>query len=71
MNSIAEQEMCCHLLKLLSTKADFTQREMAAKMGISLGKVNYFISELIKKGLIKIKLNLVMEFRRRSCKECP
>jgi len=46
--------MCYHLLRLLSQKADFTQREMAARMGISLGKVNYCLSALVKKGFIKI-----------------
>ena len=54
MNNFTEQETCYRLLKLLSQKADFTQRQMAVKMEISLGKVNYCLSELAKKGLIKI-----------------
>ncbi|MFH1628586.1 MAG: MarR family EPS-associated transcriptional regulator [Pseudomonadota bacterium] len=54
MNNFTEQETCYRLLKLLSRNAALTQREMAGKMGISLGKVNYCLSELAKKGLIKI-----------------
>ena len=32
-----------------------SQREMARELGFSLGKMNYCIKELKKKGLIKIK----------------
>ena len=53
MNKHTEQEMCYRLLKILSQRADFTQREMAARMGISLGKVNYCLTALVKKGFIK------------------
>ena len=49
-----EQEIRYRLLKILSQESKLTQREMAKKMGISLGKVNYCLSELAKKGLIKI-----------------
>ena len=49
------QEINYSLLKILNRDADLTQRDMAKKMGISLGKVNYCISELAKKGFIKIQ----------------
>ena len=49
------QEINYSLLKILNLDADLTQRAMAKKMGISLGKVNYCISELVKKGFIKIQ----------------
>ncbi|GAJ22919.1 unnamed protein product, partial [marine sediment metagenome] len=42
------------LLKLLSRESNLTQRNMAKRMGISLGKVNYCVSELAKRGFIKI-----------------
>jgi len=42
------------LLKVLSENPHLSQREMARKMGISLGKVNYCLAELARKGLIKI-----------------
>ena len=53
MNSV-EQEIRYRLLKILSQESNLSQREMAKKMGISLGKVNYCLSELAKKGLIKV-----------------
>jgi len=54
MNDPYQQEIRYRLLKILSRNPNFTQREMARLMGISLGKVNYCLSELTKKGLIKI-----------------
>ncbi|MEW6671044.1 MAG: MarR family EPS-associated transcriptional regulator [Thermodesulfobacteriota bacterium] len=54
MNADYQQEIRYRLLKILSRNPDFTQREMAREMGISLGKVNYCLSELTKKGLVKI-----------------
>ena len=54
MNSDYEQEIRYRLLKVLSQNARLTQREMAKEMGISLGKVNYCLSELARKGFIKI-----------------
>ena len=54
MNSDYEQEIRYRLLKVLSQNARLTQREMAREMGISLGKVNYCLSELARKGFIKI-----------------
>ena len=50
-----EQEIRYRLLKILSADPNLTQREMAKRMEISLGKVNYCLSELAKKGFIKIK----------------
>ncbi|MFC1815074.1 MarR family EPS-associated transcriptional regulator [Thermodesulfobacteriota bacterium] len=54
MNNDYEQEIRYRLLKVLSNDANFTQREMARTMGISLGKVNYCLAELAKKGFIEI-----------------
>ena len=54
MNNPQDQEIHYHLLKTLSRAPDLTQREIARRMGISLGKVNYCLSELAKRGLIKI-----------------
>ena len=55
MNNAFNREVRYRLLKVLSQDATLTQREMAGKMGISLGKVNYCLSELARKGFIKIK----------------
>ncbi len=54
MNNTYEQELRYHLLKILEQQPDLNQREMARRMGISLGKVNYALSELAKRGFIKI-----------------
>ncbi|WP_414041097.1 MarR family EPS-associated transcriptional regulator [Acidithiobacillus sp. M4-SHS-6] len=41
------------LLKLLAEQPDLTQRQLAAAMGVSLGKANYCLKALIDKGLVK------------------
>jgi EPS-associated MarR family transcriptional regulator len=54
MNNPHEQEIRYRLLKILSQESNLTQRDMAKEMGISLGKVNYCLSELAKRGLIDV-----------------
>ena len=41
------------VLKILEQNPQISQRELAKEMGVSLGKVNYCIKELMKKGLVK------------------
>ena len=55
MNTLKQRENHYHLLKILSQKPKISQREMAKYVGISLGKVNFLISELSGKGLIEVK----------------
>ena len=43
------------ILRKIKNKPDFTQRELAKEMGISLGKLNYLVKALTKKGFIKVK----------------
>ena len=43
------------LLRKLNRKPEATQRELAQELGFSLGKLNYCLKELQKKGLIKIR----------------
>jgi EPS-associated MarR family transcriptional regulator len=43
-----------NLLKLLEDQPNLTQRQMAREMGISLGKFNYCLKELVKKGFVKV-----------------
>ena len=54
MNHNYEQEIRYRLLKVLSQDPNLGQRDMAKRMGISLGKVNYCVSGLASKGWIKI-----------------
>ena len=42
------------ILRKLDKKSSFTQRSLANELGFSLGKLNYCLKELRKKGLIKI-----------------
>ncbi|MFH1678188.1 MAG: MarR family EPS-associated transcriptional regulator [Candidatus Omnitrophota bacterium] len=43
------------ILRELYLDPQLTQRDLAQKIGISLGKTNYLIKELGQKGLVKIK----------------
>lgn len=43
------------VLRLLEESPDLTQREIADKLGVSLGGVNYCLRALIDKGFVKIQ----------------
>ena len=43
------------LLKLLEQNPQATQRELAAELGVSLGKVNYCLKALVDKGHVKAR----------------
>ena len=42
------------VLRKVSKKPNASQRELASELNISLGKINYILNELKKKGLVKI-----------------
>ena len=42
-------------LKLLQDKPDISQRDLAAQLGISHGKMNYCLNALMEKGLVKLQ----------------
>ena len=42
------------LLKALEENPELSQRELAKRLGISLGKVNYCLNALVQKGSLKI-----------------
>ena len=44
-----------NILRKLGQNPNINQRQLANKLGFSLGKLNYCINELKKKGLIKIE----------------
>ncbi len=54
IQSIAQQEEAFLLLSELQKAPDMTQRQLAIKLNISLGKTNYLIKEMIKKGFLKM-----------------
>ena len=43
------------ILKLVESEPEITQRELAAALGISLGKANFCLKALIEKGLLKAR----------------
>jgi EPS-associated MarR family transcriptional regulator len=43
------------LLRKINTKPNSTQRELADELGFSLGKLNYCLKALHKKGLVKVE----------------
>lgn len=42
------------ILRLLSSKDDLSQRELSGHLDFSLGKTNYLLKSLIKRGLISV-----------------
>ena len=50
-----QDEIAYKLLKLIEEEPHLSQREIAQKMGVSLGKTNYCLKALIDKGFIKIQ----------------
>ena len=60
-----EKELNLTLLREIDKISD--QKSLAKKLGFSVGKVNYVINELIKKGLIKTE-NFVKSKNKRGYK---
>jgi EPS-associated MarR family transcriptional regulator len=42
------------VLKLLQANPSLSQRQLAAELGVSLGKANYCLRALVEKGLVKL-----------------
>jgi len=51
------------LLKLIEQRPEISQRELAAELGLSLGKVNYCLKAFVRRGLVKVN-----NFRRSDNK---
>ena len=54
-SNIEHNEEHFAILRQIGKKNRLSQRAMAKELGFSLGKLNYCLKELQKKGLIKIK----------------
>ena len=50
-----KDEIAYKLLKLIEVEPHLSQREIAQKMGVSLGKTNYCLKALVDKGFIKLQ----------------
>lgn len=55
MNGSKNNKEELEILRKIAKKPNFSQRELSKELGYSLGKLNYCLKELQKKGLIKIK----------------
>ena len=53
------------VLRLLEDNPDITQRDIADKLGVSLGKANYCLKALIDKGLVKAN-NFINNANKRA-----
>ena len=56
-NSRSQQIEDLHfrILKMLHNKPNTSQREIAAELNISIGKINYCLKAMIEKGFIKLQ----------------
>jgi EPS-associated MarR family transcriptional regulator len=51
------------VLRLLAERPELSQREISARLGVSLGKTHYLLHALLDKGLVKVR-----NFRRSDRK---
>jgi EPS-associated MarR family transcriptional regulator len=48
-------EMRYKLMRVLQDNPEMSQRDLARELGVSLGRVNYCLQALIRKGLVKAR----------------
>lgn len=58
-----ENEQAFHLIREIERFPALSQRELSFRLGISLGKVNFLMNALIRKGFVKVE-----NFRKSSNK---
>lgn len=51
---LVNEDIRFRVLRMLEGDADLSQRQIADRLGISLGAVNYCLHALVEKGLIKL-----------------
>ena len=50
-----QEDTYFRVMRLLQANPDLTQRELAEKLGVSVGGLNYCLKALIAKGLVKVQ----------------
>jgi EPS-associated MarR family transcriptional regulator len=50
-----QEDTYFRVMRILQENPDLTQRELAEKLGISVGGLNYCLKALMKKGLVKMQ----------------
>ena len=63
MNNLKKPQDHFEILRKIKKKPKSSQRQLAEELGFSLGKLNYCLKELQKKGFVKLK-----NFREKSNK---
>jgi EPS-associated MarR family transcriptional regulator len=53
-HSERDEDLHFRVLKLLQEHPDYSQRELASRLGVSNGKLHYCMKALIEKGLVKL-----------------
>ncbi len=55
MSNQTQEDAAFRVMRLLQANPDLTQRELAEKLGMSVGGLNYCLNALIDKGLVKMQ----------------
>ncbi|MFL9924604.1 MarR family EPS-associated transcriptional regulator [Herbaspirillum lusitanum] len=50
-----KQDICLRIMKNLQDSPEINQRDLAKKLDVSLGSVNYCLKSLVEKGHVKIQ----------------
>ena len=50
-----QEDTYFRVMRILKENPDLTQRELAEKLGVSLGGLNYCLKALMEKGLVKMR----------------
>ena len=58
-----ENEEALRIFREINRSPEMTQREFSSRLGISLGKVNFLINALVRKGFVKVE-----NFKKSSSK---
>ena len=58
-------EVTYKLLKAIEKCSKTNQRKLADDLGVSLGRVNFFLNELVEKGLVEVSESTTN--KRRAC----
>lgn len=68
MSSLRDKEQSdlrFRALRALATEPELTQRQLADRLGVSLGRVNYCLHALVEKGFVKFTNFRAAEDKRR------
>jgi len=49
-----QEDMHFRILRLLQVNPEMTQRELAKEVGVSVGRMNYVLTALVDKGMVKL-----------------